>query len=185
MRSEPRILDIILVVIILAQLVIIASFIYTRAGGGDALQQPPPKEYLITEQRPEPEQPSGKELPSPADHIKEEEIVVLKSGVRLNIQNVEWTRFTDTNSMDPLIDVGTNGLHVVPASPQELSIGDVISYTPDIAGYEDKIIIHRIIQIGEDGQGWYAIAKGDNLPYPDPGKIRFSQVRRVLIGVIY
>ena len=186
MRSEPRILDIILVVIIMAQFVIIASFIYSRAVS-DSPPPAPPQEYVIEgyERAPQPEQPSGRELPSPADHIREEDIVVLRSGVRLNIQDVEWTRFTDTNSMDPLIDVGANGLHVVPASPADLSVGDVISYTPTIVGYEDKIIIHRIIKVGEDEQGWYAVAQGDNLPEPDPGKVRFSQVKRVLIGVIY
>jgi hypothetical protein len=33
--------------------------------------------------------------------------------------------------------------------------------------------------------GWYAIMKGDNLSYSDPGKIRFDQVQRVVIGILY
>jgi hypothetical protein len=46
-------------------------------------------------------------------------------------------------------------------------------------------IVHRVIEIGNDEDGWYAITKGDNNPTPDPWKIRFEWVRRITVAVIY
>lgn len=123
--------------------------------------------------------------PSPFDHVKESEIKVFKNEVKINIKNVVWSKFTATHSMDPLLDVGANGLHIIPETKEQLHVGDIVSYNPSIPGYEKTIIIHRIIEIGNDKKGWYAIIKGDNLPKPDPGKVRFEQIKRVLIGVIY
>ena len=34
-------------------------------------------------------------------------------------------------------------------------------------------------------EGIYFILKGDNNPEQDPGRVRFKQIKRVLIGVIY
>jgi Fe-S-cluster formation regulator IscX/YfhJ len=42
-----------------------------------------------------------------------------------------------------------------------------------------------VIETGEDSNGWYAIFKGDNNPIRDPSKVRFSQIRRIVVAVIY
>jgi hypothetical protein len=119
---------------------------------------------------------------SPQDWVKEDHIHVYNDTVIIDQQGVEWASFTDTNSMDPLIDSNTNALEIVPKSPDQLKEGDIISYESE---YATGTIIHRIVEIGSDDQGWYCRTKGDNNNDVDPGNIRFSQIKRVLIGIIY
>ena len=49
----------------------------------------------------------------------------------------------------------------------------------------DTLIVHRVVRTGYDRNGWYAIAKGDNIEQPDPDKIRFDQINGVLVAIIY
>ena len=84
--------------------------------------------------------------------------------------------------MDPLLDVGVNALQIKPKDAAEIQVGDVVSYR---SSYAEGIIIHRVIRKGTDDEGTYFIVKGDNNSAEDPGRIRFSQIERVLIGVIY
>jgi hypothetical protein len=51
--------------------------------------------------------------------------------------------------------------------------------------YATGNIIHRVVYKGQDEQGTYFIMKGDNLPTSDPGRVRFSQMERVVVGLIY
>ncbi len=125
---------------------------------------------------------TSKDRLSPADHVKESQISVYKDKIVIDINNAIWARYTDTNSMDPLFDKGANGIEIAPGSPDSLHIGDIIAYE---AGWTDGVVIHRIIGIGNDEQGVYFITKGDNNPLQDPGLVRFSQVKYVLIGIIY
>ena len=120
------------------------------------------------------------ERDSPLDRISESQIHVYQDRVVLDIQNAQWSTFTDTNSMDPVLDAGANAIQVVPQSADEISVGDIISYE-----YGDGIIIHRVVEIGSDELGWYAIAKGDNNLYRDPGKVRFYQVKRVVVAIVF
>lgn len=122
------------------------------------------------------------ELPSPFDRIKESQIHVLNNRVIIDIEDPEWAAFTDTNSMDPVFDYGTNAIEIVPKSHDEIHVGDIVSYRSD---YADGVIIHRVIKIDEDQDGWYAILKGDNNDKQDPGKVRFDQIERILVAVIY
>lgn len=119
---------------------------------------------------------------SPSDWITQEQIQLYDDRVVIMLDDPQWAIFTDTNSMDPLLDEGAHGIQMVPQSPAQLEVGDIISFTTP---YADGIIVHRIIELGEDEKGWYALTKGDNSPLIDPGKVRFSQVHRVLVGVLY
>ena len=67
--------------------------------------------------------------------------------------------------MDPVLDNGTNAIEVVPQSFDEIGTGDIISYEMESI---NGTIIHRVIEIGFDSEGWYAITKGDNLEFQDP-----------------
>jgi signal peptidase I len=119
---------------------------------------------------------------SPYDWIGEENIKVESSKVCFNVPNAQWSRFTDSNSMDPVIDDGANAIQIVPKDVTEIHIGDIVSYESE---YAEGIIIHRVFEIGYDEKGWYALVKGDNNTRIDPGKIRFSQIRRVVVAIIY
>jgi hypothetical protein len=123
-----------------------------------------------------------KELPGPHDRITEDMIHVYRHRIIIDLQDAEWASFTDTNSMDPVIDEGSNALEIVPKSAEEIHVGDIVSYESE---YSTGTIIHRVVEIGEDGDGWYCRMKGDNLANMDPGKIRFDQIRRVVVGIIY
>ena len=124
----------------------------------------------------------NEELPSPYDWITEDKIGVYRDRVTIDIQNAEWARFTDTNSMDPVIDNGANAIEIRPKSEADIHIGDIVSYK---SRYSDGIIIHRVIETGYDKDGWYAMFKGDNNDNVDPGKVRFSQIQRIVVAIIY
>ncbi len=124
----------------------------------------------------------GVEKDSPGDWIKEDQIKVYNDKIIVNLKDAEWASFTDTNSMDPVIDEKANAIELIPKSAEDIHVGDIISYKSD---YADGTIIHRIIKISSDDKGWYCIVKGDNNQSPDPGKIRFNQIKRVLVAIIY
>ena len=126
--------------------------------------------------------PQPKEVTSPYDRIKEEQIHVYNDKVVIDLNDAEWASFTDTNSMDPVLDEGTNAIEIVPKSYNEIHTGDIVSYK---SSYVDGTIIHRVKSIGYDPEGWYAIMKGDNNPTEDPEKVRFEQVKRIVVAIIY
>jgi len=126
--------------------------------------------------------PVSDEVPSPQDWIQEEDIWVYNNKVVINIKDPEWAGFSDTNSMDPVIDAGSNAIEIIPKNPSQIEVGDIVSYESE---YTDGTIIHRVIERGIDSEGAYFILKGDNNPTADPGKVRFSQIRRVLVAIIY
>ena len=125
---------------------------------------------------------SPDELPSPKDRVSEDQIHVYSNRVIIDLRGAEWATFTDTNSMDPVIDLGANAIEMVPATSDEIQVGDIVSYRSSFA---DGIIIHRIVEIGNDSRGWYARLKGDNNAEIDPGKVRFDQIERVVVAIIY
>jgi hypothetical protein len=119
---------------------------------------------------------------SPQDRISEDQIRVYPDRVVINLPNAQWASFTDTNSMDPIIDIGANAIQIIPKSTEEIHIGDIVSYQSSLV---NSIIIHRVIHIDYDEEGWYAILKGDNLANPDPEKVRFDQIKRITVAIIY
>jgi len=122
------------------------------------------------------------ERASPGDRISEQQIQVFKDKIILDIQNAQWSTFTDTNSMDPVLDKGANALQIVPGSASEIQAGDIISYENELVG---GTVIHRVIETGSDEQGWFAIVQGDNNPYKDANKVRFNQIKRVVVAIVY
>lgn len=125
---------------------------------------------------------SARDVPSPQDRISESQIHVMSDRIVIEIQGAKWSKFTDTKSMDPVLDSGANGIHIVPGSPDEIHVGDVVAYR---SYYMAGTVIHRVVQKGEDEQGVYFILKGDNNPRADPGRVRFEQIERVLVAIIY
>jgi hypothetical protein len=123
-----------------------------------------------------------KERVSPYDRIQENQIHVMDNTVVIEITDPEWSKFTDTNSMDPVLDYGANAIHIVPQSESEIHVGDIVAYQSE---YAEGTLIHRVIEINEDEDGTFYTLKGDNNPQPDPGRVRFSQIKRVLVAIIY
>lgn len=122
------------------------------------------------------------ERASPADRIKEDQIRVGREEVTISIKGAEWASFTDTNSMDPIIDSEAHAIEVIPQSEDDIQVGDIVAYESE---YAEGSIIHRVAYKGEDESGTYFVMKGDNNPTSDPGKVRFSQIKRVVVAIIY
>jgi hypothetical protein len=120
---------------------------------------------------------------SPGDHVPVEKIRVYDDRVLIDVDNVIFAQFTDTNSMDPVLDQGSNALEVVPKTAAEVNEGDIIAYANSCS--EGSTIIHRVIKKGEDQLGTYYIAQGDNNAEADPCKIRFEEIKSVVIAIIY
>lgn len=150
----------------------------------DATTVPPITEPVVTEPQfaaIESIKPST-EKASPKDRVSESQIKVYDDRIVLDIAHAQWATFTDTNSMDPVIDAGANAIQLVPTIEEEIQVGDIISYyNKDIKG----TVIHRVIKIGHDADGWYAIVQGDNNAAPDPDRVRFDDIQRVLIAIVY
>lgn len=134
--------------------------------------------YIIKKE----EDNSKKDKSSPSDWIKESQIKVYDDKVVIEIEGAQWARFTDTKSMDPMLDSSANAIEIVPKTAASIKVGDIISFNTE---YTDGTIIHRVIEKGTDEDGIYFITKGDNNANADPGKVRFSQVQRVLVAIIY
>jgi len=122
------------------------------------------------------------EVESPFDHIKEDKIHVYSDKIVLDIEDATWSSFVDTNSMDPIIDNGANGLEIKPSSSNDIRVGDIISFSSPLT---EGLIVHRVVEKGADNDGVYFQTKGDNNPSSDPGKVRFNEINGVLVGVIY
>ena len=120
------------------------------------------------------------ERASPADWIPENKIEVYPDKVLINIPHVQWSRFANTNSMDPILDETSNALQIIPTSQEQIHEGDIVSYETT-----EGTIIHRVITTSNDSKGWYAIMKGDNSLYPDPEKVRWNQIKKIVIGILY
>lgn len=123
------------------------------------------------------------EKPSPHDWVSQFDIHVERNRFWVAAPQgyeLQWNVLADTNSMDPLLDESANAIQIVPQDARDIHIGDVISYETEFG-----IIIHRVVNIGQDENGWYAITRGDNVPIADPVRVRFSQIRRVLIAIVY
>jgi|SRR3989338_2397424 len=123
-----------------------------------------------------------RDKPSPYNWISKDNVLVYNDEVIIKIKNPEWAIFTDTKSMDPVIDSTSKAIQIVPKNEDEIHVGDIVAYK---SKYKNGIITHRVIDIGYDTQGWYAIVKGDNNESVDPGKVRFEQIKRVVIAIIY
>jgi len=117
------------------------------------------------------------EILAPGDWIHYNQIQLNDNSLIINIENASISGYADTNSMVPTLDSGANGIRIVPSDPEQINIGDIISFG-------EESIVHRVVDKGTDEEGIYFITKGDNNQYVD-GKVRFEDIKYVTIGVLY
>ncbi len=136
--------------------------------------------YSISQSIEQPFSFSSNTVPvSPADFVKEDNILVYENKVVIEIDNASLSRYGPTGSMLPVFDEGANGIRVKVTSPDEIKLGDIITYERN-----GELIVHRVIEKGTDDEGLYFIVKGDNNLYSD-GKIRFESIKYKTIGILY
>ena len=119
---------------------------------------------------------------SPSDTIQESQIIISEDGVYINIENATWVSYSNTNSMDPVLDSTANGIEIPVTASTTLEVGDIVSYE---AKWNQTLVSHRIVEISEDEEGVYYILKGDNNSTQDSNKVRFEQIKYKLIAIIY
>lgn len=122
---------------------------------------------------------SNLNMTSPANFLDEKDILIFEDMVILKVKGASLSNYAGTGSMEPLINSKTNGIRIVPESEEDVAVGDIVSYL-----YEDKLIVHRVIEKSKDEEGIYFITKGDNSEFYDD-KIRFEDIKYKTIGVIW
>ncbi len=121
----------------------------------------------------------GNDAVSPSDWILEDDLIILKDKIIINIENSELSYYSPSGSMKPVLDKGSNGIRIVPKDSDRINVGDIVSFNKD-----GMLIVHRIIEKGYDDFGLYFITKGDNNDFSD-GKIRFEDIKYVTVGILY
>lgn len=116
---------------------------------------------------------------APHDWISEENIHVYRDRIVIDIDDASVSRYADTGSMKPVFDKGANGIRVVPQNEEGIHVGDIVTFER-----EGLLIVHRVIETGDDEQGRYFITQGDNNNVSD-GKIRFKDIKYVTVAVVY
>ena len=121
---------------------------------------------------------------APGDHFQEQDVEVYNDKVILNLpykgKEYSWSRYADTGSMKRTFDNKHNGIEILNPDIKDIKEGDIISYRLDT-----EIIVHRVVRIGSDNKGWYAITKGDANQQADPYLVRENQVEALTIAIIY
>lgn len=121
----------------------------------------------------------GSSASAPSDFIKEKNIEIYSDRIIIKITNASLSEYAPTGSMRPLFDTGANGIRIVPNSPDEITLGDIITFEKG-----NTLIVHRVVEKGEDAIGVYFITKGDNNLISD-GKVRFEDIKYKTIGILY
>ena len=122
----------------------------------------------------------GEGITPPQVRIGADTLRLEENYVRFDVTGVEVGIVSDSKSMVPILDENNLVLEIMPKSPGEIRVGDIIIY--ELNG---ERIIHRVIEVGADDDAWFVIAKGDNNPVADPEKVRWQQIRGVVIGIMY
>ncbi len=119
-------------------------------------------------------------MPAPFDRVQKSNVQVYSDRAIIYMAGLRWANFSSTGSMLPVLGQGSHAIQIIPKFPEDIHIGDIISYTLD-----GSVIIHRVIGTGTDDEGLYFITKGDNNPAPDPEPVRFPQIDRIVVGILY
>ncbi|MBN2346062.1 MAG: hypothetical protein JXO51_06695, partial [Candidatus Aminicenantes bacterium] len=59
-------------------------------------------------------------------------------------------------------------------------VGDIISFQKG-----DLRFVHRIVRIGSDEEGWFAVTRGDHADRADPERVRPEHIIGVVVAIVY
>jgi signal peptidase I len=122
---------------------------------------------------------TGRVIETPQNHLEDDRVLIFEDRVILYVKNSSLSWYGDTGSMLPILNKNARGVKVKPESPEDIGAGDIITFKRD-----EELIVHRVIEMGEDKEGEYFITKGDN-NLGDDGKVRFEDIKGVLVAIIY
>jgi signal peptidase I len=116
----------------------------------------------------------------PSVRIPLNDVLVSEQQVIITVPDLQEGIIAASKSMEPFLSEDDIVIERPPSSSADIQIDDIIIFEA-----ENQRIIHRVIAIGHDDEGWYARTKGDNNLRADPWKVRFGQVKGVVVGIIY
>jgi len=119
------------------------------------------------------------EINAPYDFISEDQILVDNGNIVINLSNYTLRRFESSGSMLPFLSENSTGVGIKPETEKDIHVGDIITFKQD-----NKVVVHRVVDKGEDEKGAYFITKGDNNGIKD-SKIQFENIDSVIVAVIY
>lgn len=122
---------------------------------------------------------TGLVVDTPSNFISEEGIEVFSDKVIIEVDDAKLSSYGPSGSMLPTLGEGMTGISIVPNSADEIEVGDIVIFKSG-----NELIVHRVVEKGVDSDGLYFITKGDN-SLADDGKIRFEEIERVLIGLVF
>ncbi len=109
----------------------------------------------------------------PFDSIK-----VYQDEVRIEYPGLHYAK-VNSDSMAPLITHDSVVFEKVPASSDEIHVGDVISfYEPS----EDAVVLHSVIEIVEQDGNIFFRTKGIANSEADPWLVSFDNVKGIMVG---
>ncbi len=117
---------------------------------------------------------------NPSDFITADEIHLYNDKLVIEKEGLKYAAVEDTKSMEPLL---SSNSHTIETKPdiEKLGKGDIISFYDASTG---KTIVHSIVEISVDEQGWFARTKGYNTDFTDEWKVRFGDIKGVVVGVL-
>jgi signal peptidase I len=122
---------------------------------------------------------TGNVVEMPSDFVNDKEILVYPDRIVIKLNGAQVSNYDSTGSMMPILGNGANGIVINVSSPDEIKVGDIITYNQG-----EDLIVHRVVEKGVDSEGVYFITKGDSNGFSD-GKIRFEQIEHKLVGILY
>jgi len=126
---------------------------------------------------------SGKERISPNDWVLYNQIAYDSQTRTLKVGGLEPEvkvfGVADTGSMDGLMDYGHHVVLTTNFDRNKLAIGDIVAFS------YVNLILHRIVEMGEDGKGRWYRTRGDNCIDNDPYLLRQKDMLWLCIAIIY
>ena len=118
-------------------------------------------------------------ISAPTGNIQDDNITVYPARVVIKVANATISNYGATGSMTPLLDGNAHGIRIKPESADQISVGDLVTFNAS-----GTMVIHRVVEKGNDSQGIYFITKGDSNPVNDK-PIHFSDIYYKTIGILY
>lgn len=115
----------------------------------------------------------------PKNRVSLDDLIITADSITINMEDI---LVLDTSGFSMGEVLGGNDsavLFVVPETPEDLIVGDVVVYRSDEV--DDTLLAHRIISMEEDK---YVLA-GDNNRWVDPYLVEFDDIYLVVVGVLY
>jgi len=100
----------------------------------------------------------------------------------LNAPNIRIYKVS-TGSMKPLLAIGSFGIFTQNVNTNDLCVGHDLVFEDEEVYMKGVYVLHRIIEVGWDAEGWKCRTQGLNNSKPDKGWRRPSEIRGRLIGV--